>query len=58
LPEILFLSGEMLMKALALVVAATLALVASGCVSKQQPIGDAKVGGGIVPKTRIIMARL
>ena len=46
------------MKALALVVAATLALVASGCVSKQEPISDAKVGGGIVPKTRLIMARL
>jgi hypothetical protein len=48
----------MLMKALALVVAATLALVAAGCMNKQQPIGDAKVGGGTVPKTRLIMARL
>jgi hypothetical protein len=48
----------MLMKALALVVVATLALVASGCVSKQQPIGDAKLGAGTVPKTHIIMARL
>jgi len=48
----------MLMKALALVVAATLALVTSGCVSKQEPIGDAKVGGGTVPKTRLIMATL
>ena len=46
------------MKALALVVAATLALVASDCVSKQQPISDAKVGDGTVPKARLIMARL
>ena len=46
------------MKALALVVAVTVALVASGCVSNQQPIGDAKVGSGTVPKTHLIMARL
>jgi hypothetical protein len=51
-------SGEMLMKALALVVAVALALGASGCVSKQEPISDAKVGDGIAPKTRLIMARL
>jgi hypothetical protein len=50
--------GEMLMKALAFVVAVVLALGASGCVSNQQPIGDAKVGSGTVPKTRLIMARL
>ena len=48
----------MLMKALALVVAVALAFGASGCVSKQEPISDAKVGGGIAPKTRLIMARL
>jgi hypothetical protein len=48
----------MLMKALALVTVAVLALVASGCVNRQEPIGDAKVGGGTVPKTRLIMARL
>jgi hypothetical protein len=53
-----FPSGETLMKALALVVAVTVALVASGCVSNQQPIGDAKVGSGTVPKTHLIMARL
>jgi hypothetical protein len=46
------------MKALALVVAVALVLCTSGCVSKQEPISDAKVGGGIVPKTRLIMARL
>jgi hypothetical protein len=51
-----FPSVEIPIKALALVVA--LALGASGCVSKQKPISDAKVGGGIVPKTRLIMARL
>jgi hypothetical protein len=50
--------GKMLMKALALVLAAAFALGASGCVSNQQPIGDAKVVGGTVPKTRLIMARL
>jgi hypothetical protein len=48
----------MLMKALALILAAAFALGASGCVSNQQPIGDAKVVGGTVPKTRLIMARL
>jgi hypothetical protein len=48
----------MLMKALTLVVAVAVALMASGCVSKQEPIGDAKVGGGTVPKTRLIMATL
>ncbi|HLN27509.1 MAG: hypothetical protein ACLQF1_17360 [Methyloceanibacter sp.] len=53
-----FPSGEMLMKALALVVTVAAALVVSGCVNKQEPIGDAKVGGGTVPKTRLIMARL
>ena len=46
------------MKALALVVAVAVALVASGCVNKQEPIGDAKLSGGTVPKTRLIMARL
>jgi hypothetical protein len=46
------------MKALSLVVAVAVALAASGCVSKQEPIGDAKLGGGTVPKTRIIMATL
>ena len=51
-------SGEMLMKALALVVAVALALGASGCVSKEQTIGAASVGVGTVPKTRLIMARL
>ena len=40
------------------IVAIALALVASGCGSKQQTISDAKVGGGAVPKTRLIMAGL
>jgi hypothetical protein len=46
------------MKALTLVVALAVALVASGCVNRQEPIGNAMVGGGTVPKTRLIMARL
>jgi hypothetical protein len=46
------------MKALALVVAVVLALGASGCASKQQTIGGARVGVGTTPKTRLIMARL
>jgi hypothetical protein len=33
-------------------------LVASGCVNKQEPVSNAVVGGGTVPKTRLIMARL
>jgi hypothetical protein len=53
-----FPSGEILMKALAPVIALVLALGASGCVSKQQTVGAASVGLGIVPKTRLIMARL
>jgi hypothetical protein len=48
----------MLTKALALVIAVAVALVASGCVNKQEPISNAMVGGGTVPKTRLIMARL
>jgi hypothetical protein len=48
----------MLMKALALVVAVVLALGALGCVNKQQTIGDARVGVGTTPKTRLIMTRL
>jgi len=46
------------MKTLALFVVVAVALAASGCVSKQQPIDNAKLGGGTVPKTRIIMATL
>jgi hypothetical protein len=45
------------MKALALVVAVAVTLVASGCVNKQEPVSNAMVGAGTVPKTRLIMAR-
>jgi hypothetical protein len=48
----------MLMKACKFVIAVALALLASGCVTNQQPVGDAKMGSGSVPKTRLIMANL
>jgi len=48
----------MLMKALGLVVAIALTLLASGCVTNQQPIDPAKAGIGTVPKTHFILAKL
>ena len=47
-----------MMKACAIVVAVALALVTSGCGSRQQAIAEAKSGNGTVPKTRLIMATL
>ena len=46
------------MKACKTVVAVALALLTSGCVSNQQTLADAKVGGGSFAKTRLIMASL
>jgi hypothetical protein len=46
------------MKGFAVVAAVALALVVSGCGSTQQSTGEAKVGSGTVPKTRLIMATL
>ena len=48
----------MMMKAFAIVIAAVLAVMASGCGSRQQAIAEAKSGNGTVPKTRLIMATL
>jgi hypothetical protein len=44
------------MKGFALVASVALALVASGCGNKPQTLGEVKVGGGSVPKTRFIVA--
>jgi hypothetical protein len=48
----------MLMKALGLLVAIALTLLASGCVSNPQPIEPAKAGIGTVPKTPFILTKL